>query len=51
MHSVTIGDSIVVGSVDTKDVPSNCIVYGNPAKIINRGVRTIKYGQISKIDE
>ena len=53
MPGVTIGDSVVVGSgsVVTKDVPSNCIVCGNPAKIIRRGVHTIKYGQISKIDE
>lgn len=33
---ITIGDNVVVGagSVVVKDVPSNCIVAGNPAKII-----------------
>ncbi len=33
---VTIGDNVTVGagSVVVKDVPSNCIVAGNPAKII-----------------
>jgi len=33
---VTIGDNVVVGagSVVTKDVPSNVVVAGNPAKII-----------------
>lgn len=33
---ITIGDNVVVGAgaVVTKDVPSNCIVGGNPAKII-----------------
>ena len=33
---VTIGENAVVGagSVVTKDVPNNCIVVGNPAKII-----------------
>lgn len=33
---VTIGDNVIVGagSVVIKDVPSNCIVAGNPAKII-----------------
>ncbi len=34
--SVTIGDNVVIGanSVITKDIPSNCIVGGVPAKII-----------------
>jgi len=33
---ITIGDNVVVGagSVVVKDVPSNCIIAGNPAKII-----------------
>ena len=33
---VTIGDNVVVGagSVVVKDVPSNVVVAGNPAKII-----------------
>lgn len=33
---ITIGDNVIVGagSVVTKDVPSNCIVAGNPAKVI-----------------
>lgn len=33
---ITIGDNVVVGagSVVVKDVPENCIVAGNPAKII-----------------
>ncbi|MFD2823327.1 DapH/DapD/GlmU-related protein [Lacinutrix iliipiscaria] len=33
---ITIGDNVVVGagSVVVKDVPSNCVVVGNPAKII-----------------
>jgi acetyltransferase-like isoleucine patch superfamily enzyme len=32
---VSIGDNVVIGagSVVTKDIPSNSIVYGNPAKI------------------
>lgn len=41
MPGVTIGDEVVVGagSVVTKNVPSNCIVAGNPAKIIRQGIR------------
>lgn len=33
---VTIGDNVIVGagSVVVKDIPSNCVVAGNPAKII-----------------
>lgn len=40
MPGVTIGDSVVVAacSVVTKDVPSNCIVAGNPARIIKTNV-------------
>lgn len=35
---VSIGDNVIIGagSVVTKDVPENCIVYGNPAKIKGR---------------
>lgn len=33
---VVIGNNVIIGagSVVTKDVPDNCTVYGNPAKII-----------------
>lgn len=36
LPGVTIGDRVVVGagSVVTKDVPSDCIVVGNPARIV-----------------
>lgn len=36
--NVTIGDNVVIGagSVVIKDVPSNCVVAGNPAKIIRQ---------------
>lgn len=30
----------------TKDVPSNCIVAGNPARIIKEGIKTGRYGQL-----
>jgi len=50
MCGVHIGDNVVVGSgaVVTKDVPSNCIVAGNPAKIIKEGIKTTKFGQLIK---
>lgn len=36
MPGVTIGNNVVVGacSVITKDVPDNCVVAGNPARVI-----------------
>lgn len=50
MCGVRIGDEVVVGSgaIVTKDVPSNCIVAGNPARIIRDGIKTKKSGQIRK---
>lgn len=48
MPGVRIGEQSVVaaGSVVTKDVPPNCIVAGNPAKIIRTGIQTIKWGRM-----
>lgn len=50
MPNVTIGDHVIVaaGSVVTKDVPSNCIVAGNPAKVIKTDIETIAYGMLSE---
>jgi acetyltransferase-like isoleucine patch superfamily enzyme len=41
LPGVTIGDEVIVGAnaVVTKDVPSNVIVAGNPAKIIRTGIK------------
>lgn len=30
----------------TKDVPSGCIVAGNPARIIRSGIQTKRFGQL-----
>jgi len=50
MPNVTIGDHTIVasGSVVTKDVPANCIVAGNPAKVIKTGIDTIAYGMLTE---
>jgi len=48
LPGVSIGDHVIVGagSVVTKDVKSNCIVAGNPAKIIKENINTTKYGKL-----
>ena len=48
MCGVRIGDNCVIGAgaIVTKDVPSNCIIAGNPARIIRDGIETIKFGQL-----
>lgn len=44
MPGVKIGNEVVVGSgaVVTKDIPSNCIVVGNPAQIIKQDIKVEK---------
>lgn len=48
MAGVEIGDEVIVGSgaIVTKNVPSNSVVVGNPAKIIKTGIYTSKYGKL-----
>ena len=45
---VKIGDEVIVGAgaIVTKDVPSNCIVVGNPARVIKQNIHTGKYGYL-----
>lgn len=49
MPGVKVGDEVIVGSgaVVTKDVPSNCIVAGNPARILKEKITTNKFGQLA----
>lgn len=49
MCGVRIGDEGIVGagSIVITDVPSNCIVAGNPAKVIRADIHTKNYGQLA----
>lgn len=51
MCGITIGDNVIIGggSVVTKNVPSNCIVAGNPARIVKENIQTKKFGQLDNI--
>ena len=42
---INIGDNVIVGAgaVVTKDIPSNNVVYGNPAKIVQKNINEVKY--------
>ncbi len=48
LAGVTIGDSCVVaaGSVVMRDVPANSLVFGNPARVMEQGIVTRKWGAI-----
>jgi acetyltransferase-like isoleucine patch superfamily enzyme len=48
LPGVTIGDEVVVaaGAIVTKDIPHNTIVAGNPARIIRKDIKTIKWGRL-----
>jgi len=48
MAGVNIGNEVIIGSgaVVTKDVPSNSIAVGNPARVIKEGIKTKRFGQL-----
>ena len=50
MAGVRVGDHCVVAaaSVVMKDVPSNCLVAGNPARIMEKGIKTGPRGIIDR---
>ena len=43
---VKVGDGCIVapGAVVMRDVAANCVVVGNPAKVVEKGIRTGNYG-------
>jgi acetyltransferase-like isoleucine patch superfamily enzyme len=51
MPGVKIGDNCVVAaaSVVMKDVPANCLVAGNPARIMEKGIQTGRWGIINRM--
>lgn len=46
MPGVRIGDHCVIGagSIVMTNVPSNCLAIGNPARVIDRNIRTTHWG-------
>lgn len=52
LPGVTIGDGVIVaaGAIVTRDVPSACIVAGNPARVIRKNVEVGAYGRLVEAD-
>jgi acetyltransferase-like isoleucine patch superfamily enzyme len=48
MPGIIIGDEVIIGagSVVTKNIESNSIAVGNPAKVIKTGINTGVFGQL-----
>ena len=46
LSGVRLGDSVIVtgNSVVGRDVPSNCVVMGNPARVVERDITTGPWG-------
>jgi len=53
LPGVKIGDEVIVGAgaVVTKDVPSNCVVAGNPAKIVRDNIRMNDFASLDSWTE
>ena len=48
LPGVTIGDSVVVGcgTIVTKNVPSGCMIVGNPGHVVQTDIKTGRYGKL-----
>lgn len=46
LPGVSIGDNVIIGSgsIVTKSIPPNCVIAGNPARVIREGVEIGPYG-------
>ena len=53
LPGVKIGNQVIVGagSVVTKDVPNNCVVAGNPAKIIRTNIKMNDFAALENWNE
>ena len=53
LPGVQIGNEVIVGAgaVVSKDVPSNCVVAGNPAKVIRTGIRMNDFAALENWNE
>lgn len=52
LPGIQVGDECIVaaGAVVTKDVPSRCIVAGNPARVIRENIEVVEYGRFVNAD-
>lgn len=50
MPGIHIGDEVIIGSgaIVTKDIPSNCMAVGNPAKVIKTNIHVCN-GQLRHV--
>lgn len=47
---ISIGDGVVVaaGAVVLRNVPDDCMVAGNPARVVRRGLRAGRFGRLPR---
>lgn len=53
MPGVTVGDGCIVSALSlvARDVPSGCVVMGNPARIVEKGITTGRWGNRVDVEE